>query len=307
MKHLLSLNDWSTAEILDTLKLAEKLKTETKSGIEHTHHLKGKTLGLIFTKSSTRTRVSFEVGMTQLGGYPIFLNANDIQLGRGETVHDTAKTLSRYLDGIMIRTFKQSDVEDLAKYGDIPIINGLTDLVHPCQILADLLTIYEHKGELKGLKLAYVGDGNNVANSLLIGCAKVGIHISVATPKGFECDASILNIAKEAAKLTGSNILLTNDPAEAVTNADVIYTDTWISMGQESEKQTKVKVFTPYQVNSKLFSYAKEDAIFLHCLPAYRGYEVTQEIIDGPKSVVFDEAENRLHAQKAVMVKLMGN
>lgn len=304
MKHLLTLHDWSTEEILDTLELAKQLKEEQKEGIPHPH-LKGKTLGMIFSKSSTRTRVSFEVGMYQLGGSALFLSANDIQLGRGESIYDTANVLSRFLDGIMIRTFKQSDVEDLAKYGSIPIINGLTDLVHPCQILADFQTVIEKKGKLKGLKMAFIGDGNNVAHSLLYGCAKVGMDISVATPEGYECDAAVVAGALADAEKTGAKITLTHSPEEAIANADAVYADTWISMGQESEKEEKVKIFMPYQINKELFAQAKSDAIFLHCLPAYRGYEVTEDVIDGPQSVIFDEAENRLHAQKAVMVKLM--
>ncbi len=307
MKHLLCLNDWTSDEIINVLDLADKLKYENKNGIRHDHHLKGKTMGMIFSKSSTRTRVSFEVGMQQLGGYALFLSSADIQLGRGETVHDTAKTLSRYLDGIMIRTFKQQDVEDLAKYGSIPIINGLTDDLHPCQILADLQTVREKKGTLKGLKLAYVGDGNNVAHSLLLGCAKTGMNISVASPEGYTCSKKYTDMAFEIAKSTGSIIELTSDPIQAVLNADVVYTDTWVSMGMEKEKEERMAIFAPYQVNSSLLASAKPDVIFMHCLPAYRGYEVTEEIIDGPCSVVFDEAENRLHAQKAVMVTLMGN
>lgn len=305
MKHLVSLNDLTPKEIDEILKLAVKLKKEHKEGTKHPL-LEGKTLGMIFSKSSTRTRVSFEVGMVQLGGYPLFLNSGDIQLGRGEPIYDTAQVLSRYLDGIMIRTFKHSDVEDLAKYGTIPVINGLTDLMHPCQILADLMTIGEHKGTLKGLKLAYVGDGNNVANSLLHGCALVGMDIAVATPEGYDCDAGIIEEAQGIAKLSGSGILLTRDPVEAVKNADVVYTDTWVSMGQEAEKEKRMAIFMPYQVNKELMANAKKDAIFLHCLPAYRGYEVTEEVIDGSQSVIFDEAENRMHAQKAVMVLLMG-
>jgi ornithine carbamoyltransferase len=261
---------------------------------------------MIFSKSSTRTRVSFEVGMYQLGGYPIFLSSSDIQLGRGETIHDTAKVLSHYIDGIMIRTFKQDDVLDLARFGTIPVINGLTDLMHPCQILSDLFTVYEKKGKLKGLKLAYVGDGNNVANSLLQGCAITGMDICVASPAGYECNATIIEQAKHHARKSGSKVVLTEDPEEAMKDADVVYTDTWISMGQEAEKELRLKIFMPYQVNSKLFSLAKEDAMFLHCLPAYRGYEVTEDIIDGPNSDVFEEAENRLHMQKAIMVTLMG-
>jgi ornithine carbamoyltransferase len=305
MNHLLSLHDLTTEEFEQILKLAEKLKRQQKEGVPH-QLLKGKTLGMIFTKSSTRTRVSFEVGMVQLGGYPLFLSSNDIQLGRGETIYDTAQVLSRYIDGIMIRTFKHSDVEELAQFGTIPVINGLTDLLHPCQALADLLTVYEHKGTLKGLKLAYVGDGNNVAHSLLHGCAKMGMDIAVAAPKGYQCDAQIVDEAKEDAKAFGSQVLITEDPEEAVVDADVVYTDTWVSMGQEAEKAERIKIFSAYQVNTELFGKAKDDAIFLHCLPAYRGYEVTEDVIDGPQSVVFDEAENRLHAQKAIMAILMG-
>lgn len=307
MKHLLTLHDWSTEEILDTLDLADKLKYEQKNGIKH-HVLEGKTLGMIFSKSSTRTRVSFEVGMYQLGGTALFLSSNDIQLGRGESVYDTANVLSRFLDGIMIRTYKQSDVEDLAKYGTIPVINGLTDLVHPCQILADFQTIREHKnGQLKELKLAYIGDGNNMAHSLLYGGAKVGMNISVATPCKYMCDKQIVENAIQDAEKTGAVLTITNDPEEAIAGADVVYADTWISMGQESEKEEKIKAFSKYRVDKELFSLADKEAIFLHCLPAYRGYEVTEDVIDGPQSVIFDEAENRLHAQKAVMVQLMGS
>ena len=305
MKHLLSLYDWSTEDIDKLLKLAIKLKAENKAGIEH-HLLKGKSLGMIFAKSSTRTRVSFEVGMYQLGGQALFLNSNDIQLGRGESIYDTANVLSRFLDGIMIRTFKQSDVEDLAKYGSISIINGLTDLLHPCQILADLQTVYEHKGKLEGINVCYVGDGNNISNSLLYGCTKMSMNISVATPKGYECDALVTERALDTAKKTGSKVLLTEDPKEAMKNADVVITDTWVSMGQEAEKQERIKIFKDYTVTEELFSLADDQAIFMHCLPAYRDYEVVPAIIDGPHSVIFDEAENRLHAQKAVMAMTMG-
>ena len=307
MKHLLTLHDWSAEYIKDTLDLADKLKYEQKNGIKH-HILEGKTLGMIFTKSSTRTRVSFEVGMYQLGGQALFLSSNDIQLGRGETIYDTANVLSRFLDGIMIRTFKQEDVEDLAKYGTIPIINGLTDLVHPCQILADFQTIREKKGgKLRGLKLAYIGDGNNMAHSYLYGGAKMGMEVLIATPKEYMCDENVVKNAMEDAKETGAKIVITNDPKEAIKNADVVCTDTWVSMGQESEKEEKIKVFSDYQVNKELFSLADKEAIFMHCLPAYRGYEVTEDVIDGKQSVIFDEAENRLHAQKAVMARLLGN
>ena len=304
MKHLISLFDITPEETEEIFKLSLRLKKELKEGTQH-HILKGKTLGMIFSKSSTRTRVSFEVGMYQLGGHPLFLNSSDIQLGRGETIYDTAHVLSKYINGIMIRTFKHSDVEDLAKYGSIPVINGLTDLMHPCQILADLLTVLEVKGRLKGLKMAYVGDGNNVANSLLHGCAKVGMDISIAAPAGYGCDERIIEEAKSDAKKYGSSIVITEDPVEAVRNADVVYTDTWVSMGQEAEKEMRLKTFMPYQVNSKLFSEAKNDAVFLHCLPAYRGLEVTGEVIDGHQSLVFEEAENRLHVQKAIMAILM--
>jgi len=305
MKHLLKISDLTRDEFDALMKLTAKLKKEQKDGVEH-HILKGKTLGMIFTKSSTRTRVSFETGMYQLGGQALFLSSNDIQLGRGETIYDTANVMSRYIDGIMIRTYKQSDVEDLAKYGTIPIINGLTDLTHPCQALADFLTIYEEKGKLEGLKLTYVGDGNNVTHSLLYAAALSGMNMSVATPKGFECDEEIIANALSMAKKTGAVLSFTNDPEEAVKNADAVYTDTWISMGQESEKEEKVKKFDGYQVNEKLMSKASENAIFLHCLPAYRGYEVSASVIDGKMSRVFDEAENRLHVQKAVMAMLMG-
>lgn len=304
MNHLISLNDLTCEEITELIDLAIQLKKDNKEGKTH-HYLKGQSLGMIFSKSSTRTRVSFEVGMYQLGGQALFLSSNDIQLGRGEPISDTAQVLSRFLDGIMIRTFKHSDVIELAERGSIPIINGLTDDEHPCQVLADLQTIYEHKGVLKGLKLAYIGDGNNMAHSLLHGCSKVGMDIAVASPDGYTCGEKFVNEAKAAAEISGSKVLMTSDPIEAIKDADVVYTDTWASMGQEAEKEIRAKIFAPYQVNKELFSYAKKDAMFLHCLPAYRGYEVTEDVIDGPNSYIFDEAENRLHAQKAVLVKLM--
>lgn len=305
MKDLISLHDLTSEEVKGLLELGLKLKKEQKSGIEH-HILKGKSLGMIFTKSSTRTRVSFEVGMTQLGGYPLFLSSNDIQLGRGETIYDTAKVLERMLDGIMIRTYAHRDVLDLAKYADIPVINALTDLLHPCQVLADLMTAYEHKGKLEGLKLAYIGDGNNMAHSLMYGCAKAGMDCAIATPDNYQCDSEVVANAKDDFKKSGRELILTNDPVEAIKNADVVYTDTWVSMGQEAEKAERQKIFMPYQVNGALMSHADSEAVFMHCLPAYRGYEVTEEVIDGPQSVIFDEAENRLHAQKAVMATLMG-
>ncbi len=306
MKDLISLHDLTPEEVEDLLNLGIKLKAEQKAGREH-HILKGKTLGMIFTKSSTRTRISFEVGMTQLGGYPLFLSSNDIQLGRGETIYDTAKVMERMLDGIMIRTYSHQDVLDLAKHADIPVINALTDLLHPCQVLADLMTAYEHKGRLKGLKLAYIGDGNNMAHSLMYGCAKAGLDCAVATPDGYQCDADVVANAKDDFKKYGSELILTNDPKEAIKDADVVYTDTWVSMGMEAEKEERQRVFMPYQVNGELFRLAAPDAVFMHCLPAYRGFEVTEDVIDGPQSIIFDEAENRLHAQKAVMVRLMAD
>ena len=304
MKDFISLHDCTKEEITALLELAPKLKSENKKGIEH-HVLKGKTLGMIFSKSSTRTRVSFEVGMTQLGGYPLFLSSHDIQLGRGESIHDTAKVLERFLDGIMIRTFDHKDVLELAEYANIPVINALTDLLHPCQVLADLQTVYEHKGKLEGLKFAYIGDGNNMAHSIMYGCAKMGLDCAIATPADYAPDAVVVENAKEDFKKGGSELLLTQDPKEAIKDADVVYSDTWVSMGQEDEKAERVKIFMPYQINKELFALAKSDAIFMHCLPAYRGYEVTEDVIDGPQSVIFDEAENRLHAQKAVMATLM--
>ncbi|MBF7083441.1 ornithine carbamoyltransferase [Desulfallas sp. Bu1-1] len=303
-RDLLSLHDFSPREIEFMLDFAAELKQKQKRGEPH-ELLKGMTLAMIFQKSSTRTRVSFEVGMFQLGGHALYLNAGDLQLGRGETIADTGRVLGRYVDGIMIRTFAQSDVEELAEHAPVPVINGLTDLLHPCQILADLLTVREHKGRLAGLKLAYVGDGNNVCHSLLFGCAKTGVHISVASPEGYQPREEIVATARDDAGETGATVTITTDPAEAVSGADVVVTDVWASMGQENEQQARLKVFAPYQVNGRLVAGAKPDYIFLHCLPAHRGEEVAAEIIDGPHSVVFDEAENRLHAQKAVMALLM--
>lgn len=305
LEHFISIHDITVDEFHHLLDLGTKLKAEQKAGIEHPI-LKGKVLGMIFTKSSTRTRVSFETGMYQLGGYPIFLSSNDIQLGRGESIYDTANVMSRFVDGIMIRTYAHQDVLDLAEFGSVPVINGLTDLLHPCQVMADMMTIYEHKGKLEGLKMTYIGDGNNMTHSLLYGCAKAGMDIAVATPKGYEPNAEIVETAKEDAKLTGSNITITYDPIEAMSGADVVCTDTWVSMGQEAEKAERIKIFKDYQINADLFAKSKEDSIFIHCLPAYRGYEVTEDVIDGPRSVIFDEAENRLHAQKAVLAAVMG-
>ena len=298
-KHLLTLHDWSAEDIKETLDLADKLKYEQKNGIEH-HHLKGKTLGMIFTKSSTRTRVSFEVGMYELGGNPMFLSSNDLQIGRGEPVEDTARVLSRFVDGIMIRTFAQKEVEDLAKYGSIPIINGLTDYAHPCQVLADLLTIREHKGKLQGLKLCFIGDGNNMANSLIVGCIKSGMSVAIACPKGYEPDGEIMAWAKE----TG-DFVCTDNIEEAVSGADVVYTDVWASMGQEQEAEERKKIFKNFQVNEQFMALANEGAMVLHCLPAHRGEEITAETFEKHADEIFDEAENRLHAQKAVLVMLM--
>ncbi|AKG36555.1 ornithine carbamoyltransferase [Paenibacillus durus] len=304
-RDFLELDDYSTEEIQYLIDLAIELKRKQKNG-EVYQPLLGKTIGLIFEKSSTRTRVSFEVGMYQLGGHALFLSKNDIQLGRGETVGDTAQVMSRYLDGIMIRTFGHDKVEELARYASVPVINGLSDLAHPCQVLADYQTVYEHKGRLKGLKLAYIGDGNNMAHSLLLGGAKLGVHVSVAGPEGYEPDAAVVAKAREIAKETGSEIVITRSPEEAVKDADVIYTDVWASMGFEEEQLKREAAFKDYQVNEELVKGAKSDYMFLHCLPAHRGEEVTAGIIDGPNSYIFDEAENRLHAQKALMAALMG-
>lgn len=299
MKHLLKLMDLSEKEIIEILNLADQLKYEKKNGIEH-HILKGKTLGLIFEKSSTRTRVSFEVGMYDLGGTALFLSSRDLQIGRGEPVQDTARVLSRYLDGIMIRTFAQSEVEDLARYGSIPIINGLTDYCHPCQVLADLMTIREHKGVLKGKKLCYIGDGNNMTNSLIVGGIKMGMEVAVACPKGYEPDAELMKWAAENGKFTCTESVL-----EAAKDADALYTDVWASMGQEAEAEERKKIFKGYQINSDVMAVAHADAMVMHCLPAHRGEEITDEVLEAHADEIFDEAENRLHAQKAVLVKCM--
>ena len=291
--------DLSTEEITQILDLADQLKYEKKHGIAHPY-LVGKSIGLIFQKASTRTRVSFETGMNQLGGQALFLSARDLQIGRGEPVQDTARVLSRYLDGIMIRTFDQKEVEDLAEYGSIPVINGLTDFSHPCQVLADLMTIREHYGSLKGLKMAYLGDGDNMANSLIVGGLKTGMSVSVATPEQYSPDPIILDFASQYDTFT-----LTTDPFEAVKGADVVITDTWASMGVESEKEIRQIAFAPYQVNDELMSYAKPEAMVMHCLPAYRGQEITEKVFEEHADEIFEEAENRLHAQKAVMVLLM--
>ena len=299
MKHLLTMEQLNEKEILSILDLADQLKYERKHNIEHPL-LKGKSIGLIFQKSSTRTRVSFETGAYQLGAQPLFLSSRDLQIGRGEPVQDTARVLSRYLDCIMIRTYEQKEVEDLANFGSIPVINGLTDYCHPCQVLADLMTIREKYGLLKGLKMCYIGDGDNMANSLIVGGLKVGMKVSVATPKGYEPDEHVLEFAKDY-----KDFELTNDCIKAIQDADVVITDTWASMGMEAEKEKRAKDFAGFQVNAELMNYAKANAMVQHCLPAYRGQEITEEVFEAHADEIFEEAENRLHAQKAVMVQLM--
>jgi ornithine carbamoyltransferase len=304
-RHFLEMDNYTTEEIQYLIDLAIEIKDKQKNGIAY-EPLKGKTVGLIFEKSSTRTRVSFEVGTYQLGGHALFLSKNDIQLGRGETVADTARVMSRYLDGMMLRTFGHDKVEDLARFSSVPVINGLSDLAHPCQVLADFQTIYEHKGTLAGLKLAYVGDGNNMAHSLMIGGAKLGVHVTIASPEGYQPDPAVVAVAKKFGEQTGAEIEVVSDPKEAVQNADVIYTDVWASMGFEEEQKARELAFADYQVDEQLASLAKNDYLFMHCLPAHRGEEVSEGVIDGNNSIIFDQAENRLHAQKALMAALMG-
>ena len=306
-KDMLSIHDLSVDEVQEILALAKELKAKQKAGVPH-KILEGKTLGMIFEKSSTRTRVSFETGMYQLGGQALFLSNRDLQLGRGEPIRDTARVLSRYLDGIMIRTFGHDRVEELAKWADIPVINALTDLLHPCQVLTDLLTIEEYKGKnLKGLKMAYVGDGNNMTNSFLYGCAKVGMTFVAATPEDYRPDATVFKNALEDAKETGASLSLVTDPHEAGKDADIVVTDTWASMGQEAEHEARKKIFAPYQVNKELLEGADKRVIVMHCLPAYRGEEITEEVLEANADVIFDEAENRLHTQKAIMALTMAD
>ena len=300
MKNLLKLLDLSTEEIIGILDLADQLKYERKHNIPH-ELLKGQTLGMIFQKSSTRTRVSFETGMYQLGGHALFLSSRDLQIGRGEPVQDTARVLSRYLDGIMILTFEQKEVEDLAKFGSIPVINGLTDFCHPCQVLADLMTIREKFGSFSGLKMCFIGDGNNMANSLIVGGLKVGMNVAVATPDGYKPDGAVLEFTKGY----GDKFALETDPFMAASGADILITDTWTSMGEEAEKEERKKIFKDYQINRQLLAAANAGAMVQHCLPAYRGQEITEEVFEEHADEIFNEAENRLHAQKAVMVKLM--
>lgn len=304
-RDFLELNDYTSDEIRYLIDLAIEIKRKQKSG-EVYQPLAGKTVGLIFEKSSTRTRISFEVGVYQLGGHALFLSKNDIQLGRGETIADTAGVMSRYLDGIMIRTFGHERVTELAEHASIPVINGLSDLAHPCQVLADFQTIYEYKGKLEGLKLAYIGDGNNMAHSLMLGGAKLGVNVSIGSPAGYEPDPAVLKEAQEIAKATGAVIEVIRDPLEAVRNADVIYSDVWASMGFEQEQAEREAAFKDYQVNEELCAHAKADYLFMHCLPAHRGEEVSEGIIDGKHSIIFDQAENRLHAQKALLAALIG-
>ena len=301
MKHLLKLLDLSKEEIIDILNLADQLKYETKHGIEH-HHLKGKCLAMIFEKSSTRTRVSFEVGINQLGGYAVVLAGEGSQIGRGEPVQDTARVLSRYVDGIMIRTFEQKEVEDLAKYGSVPVINGLTDFCHPCQILADLMTIREYKGSFDGLKMCFIGDGNNMANTWLQAAALLGFKVHVSTPRGYEIDEKL---AVGAGGTSASSYQFFSNPLEACQGADLVTTDVWTSMGYEAENEERKKAFADWCVDAEMMAAARPDALFMHCLPAHRGEEVEAEVIDGPQSVVWDEAENRMHVQKALMEYLL--
>ena len=306
-RDLLSIHDLSVEEVEAILALAEELKAMQKAGIEH-RVLAGKTLGMIFEKSSTRTRVSFETGMFQLGGQALFLSNRDLQIGRGEPIKDTARVLSRYLDGVMIRTFEHEKVEEFAKYADIPVINALTDLLHPCQALTDLLTIREHKGKnLKGLKMAYVGDGNNMTHSLMYAAAKTGMNFVAATPADYALDEGVTQRAQEDAKETGASIALVTDPFAAAKDADILVTDTWASMGQEAEHEERKKIFAPYQINGDLLAAADKRAIVMHCLPAYRGEEITDDVMEAFADVIFDEAENRLHTQKAIMALLMAD
>jgi ornithine carbamoyltransferase len=303
-RDFLSVNDFSKEELQEILAEALRLKRELKEGREH-HLLKGRTLGMVFQKPSTRTRVSFEVAMWQLGGQALFLSAQDLQIGRGEPLKDTARTLSRYLDGIMIRTFAHSEAEELAAFASVPVINGLTDLQHPCQAMADMLTLLERFGRLEGLQLAYVGDGNNVAHSLMLAAARLGLQMAVATPQGYEPNQEIVDAAKIDSALAGTSLLVTNDLELAVMGAQAVYTDVWASMGQEAEHAKRCTLFQPYQLNSRLLAQAAPGAQVLHCLPAHRGEEITEQVLEGPQSAVFEQAENRLHVQKAILAALL--
>ena len=304
-KDFLKVSDYSKADIEEVFATAKDIKNKFKKGIEH-HPLKGKTLGMIFNKPSTRTRVSFETGMYQLGGYPLFLSSGELQLNRGESIGDTAQVLSRFLDGIMIRTFSHADIEELAKKASVPVINGLTDDHHPCQILTDIFTIMEKRSNIKGIKVAWIGDGNNVMRSWMEACPILGMDLTMGVPKGYEPKSEIMSTAQEQAKQAGTQMMLTNDPIEAVKDADVIYGDVWTSMGQEAENAKRLKDFADFQINQKLLSNADKDVLFMHCLPAHRGEDVTDEVIDGPHSIVFDEAENRMHLQKGILALHLG-
>lgn len=307
-RHFVSLHDYTTEEIGWLLDVAQDMKQALKQGRPHFDGpapLAGKTLAMIFTKSSTRTRVSFETAMLQLGGHALNMPANDIQLGRGEPIRDTARVLSGMVDGVMMRAHLHSDMLELAEFATVPIINGLTDLLHPCQALADLLTLRERFGTLPGLRVAYIGDGNNVAHSLIEAAAKTGLELVLATPAGFEPDPDVLAAAYTAAAATGARISVTHDPREAAAGAHALYTDTWVSMGQEEEEAVRLKAFSGYQVNEQLMALARPEAIFMHCLPAYRGLEVSEAVLEGPQSAVWDQAENRLHAQKAILIALL--
>ncbi|RLE55911.1 MAG: ornithine carbamoyltransferase [Candidatus Methanomethylicota archaeon] len=305
-RDFLTLQDFTSEEIMKVLEFAKYLKLKHHAGEIYVPLLKGKALAMIFQKPSTRTRVSFEVAMHQLGGHALYLNWNDLQLRRGETIEDTARVLSRYANGIIARVYSHSDLEDLAKAASIPVINALSDMYHPCQILSDMFTIWEKKGKLKGINLTYLGDGaNNVCHSLLIGCSKLGLNIKVACPKGYEPKKDVVEKAIKNAEKSGSQIEITNSPIEAVSDADIIYTDVWVSMGQEAEAERRLKVFPPFQVNEELLKNAPSEVLVMHCLPAHRGQEITDEVIDGPKSIVWDQAENRLHVQKALLALLL--
>jgi ornithine carbamoyltransferase len=303
-RHFLRVNDWAPDELLFVLELADRLKARQREHIDH-RHLEGRTLGMIFQKPSTRTRVSFEAGMFHLGGTALYLAAGDLQLGRGETIKDTARVLSRYLDGIMIRTFAQADVDDLADHADIPVINGLTDDFHPCQALADVMTIRERLGEFDGVRVAYLGDGNNVCHSLMVACAKLGMDFVAATPEGYEPDETVIGWAREAAEASGGSVELAHDPRAASQGADVLYTDVWTSMGQEEERDRRVRDLEAYRIDDGLVALASERAIVLHCLPAHYGEEITEEVLYGPRSAVWDQAENRLHSQKALLASVI--
>jgi ornithine carbamoyltransferase len=299
-RDFLRVNDWEPEELVSVLEIADRLKARQEQRIEH-HHLPGRTLGMIFQKPSTRTRVSFEVGISQLGGTGLYLAAGDLQLGRGETIKDTARVLSRYLDGVMIRTYSQADVDELAEHADIPVINGLTDEFHPCQALADVMTIRERFGSFEGVRVAYLGDGNNVCHSLMVACAKLGMHFTAATPEGYEPSEEVVGWAQAATQASGGSVAVHRDPRATAKGADVLYTDVWTSMGQEEERERRLRDLAAYRVDDDLLRLASDRSVVLHCLPAHYGEEITEDVLYGPRSAVWDQAENRLHAQKALM------